>query len=108
MIKVVFTYRTKTEHVSELFEKFSKSANPKFKTEVQNKGIEMFRRDEGKDTYIVLEIYYTSEAEYQLRTKEERSFPEWNEIWFNEKNKHEEVSVQVFEVIRSMDRTVSK
>ncbi|WP_217177164.1 hypothetical protein [Listeria fleischmannii] len=48
---------------------------------------------------MVLDIYYATKEAYETRTAFERSQPEWNAIWFSEDNKHEEVSVQLFEVL---------
>ncbi len=98
MIKVVFTYKTKTEDLPELMHKFSQSADPKFHSEVGNIKIERFKRIVGEYTYIVLDIYYNSEEDYNARTAFERSQSAWNGIWFNPKNKHEEVSVEIFDV----------
>ncbi|EIA19081.1 hypothetical protein [Listeria fleischmannii] len=100
MIKVVFTYKTKKQDLPELMAKFAESgSNPKFHSEVSNEKIEMFKRTEGEDVYMVLDIYYATKEAYETRTAFERSQPEWNAIWFSEDNKHEEVSVQLFEVL---------
>ena len=100
MIKVVFTYRTKKKDLSKPMEKFVESGNnPKFHSPVTNKKIEMFQRFEGEDAIVVLDIYYDSLADYQERTTFERSLPEWNAIWFSDSIEHEEVSVEVFDVL---------
>ncbi len=98
MIKVVFTYRTKHEDLPELMAKFGQSADPKFASDVSNVKIDRFSRREGESTYIVLDIYYHSEEDYHARTAFERSQADWNTIWFSSENKHEEVSVEVFDV----------
>ncbi len=99
MIKVVFTYRTKTADLQELMDKFRQSVDPKFKSEPGNIKIERFRRVDGDYTYIVLDIYYRSVEDYNVRTAFERSQPDWNKIWFSPDNKHREVSVEIFEVL---------
>ncbi|EPH99691.1 hypothetical protein D920_01147 [Enterococcus faecalis 13-SD-W-01] len=100
MIKVVFTYKTKQKDLPELMEKFAESANnPKFISDVTNQRIDRFKRVDGEDVYIVLDIYYQSREDYETRTKFERSLKEWNDIWFSPTNKHEEVSVEVFDVL---------
>ncbi|BBM16644.1 hypothetical protein G15_0257 [Enterococcus avium] len=100
MIKVVFTYKTKKEDLAELMDKFAQSASePEFQSEVTNDKIEMFQRIDGEDVYIVLDIYYHSREDYEERTRFERSLAKWNEIWFSPENKHEEVSVEVFDVL---------
>ncbi|MFV2029628.1 hypothetical protein [Neisseria sp. S1] len=101
MIKVVYTYRTKTEDLNELMEKFARSALPQFDSQPNNLKIEMSRRDEGRDTYIRLDIYYNCIEDYQVRNRQERSWPQWQEIWFNPDNKHTEVSVEVYEVLHT-------
>ncbi len=99
MIKVVFTYRTKNEDLSELMKKFQQSTDKKFSSDVTNTKIERFKRVENGYTYIVLDIYYNSIEDYKKRTAFEKSKPEWNDIWFNPNNKHEELSVEIFEVL---------
>ncbi len=100
MIKVVFTYRTKEKDLPELMAKFAESgSNPEFHSEVSNQKIEMFKRTDGDDVYIVLDIYYASKEDYEVRTAFERSKPRWNAIWFSDNLKHEEVSVEIFDVI---------
>ncbi len=100
MIKVVFTYKTKKEDIDQLMEKFVLSADEKFTSNPSNIGIDMFKKEDEEHVFIVLDIYYNSIEDYEQRTKFERSLTEWNNIWFNSNNKHEEVSVEVFEVIR--------
>lgn len=101
MIKVVFTYKVTKKDLPELMNKFAESAkNPKFQSEVSNTKIEMFQRVDGEDVYVVLDIYYHSREDYQKRTAFERSIAEWNEIWFSPDNKHEEVSVEIFDVLK--------
>lgn len=100
MIKVEFIYKTQTKDLEKLMEKFQLSADPKFASTPSNIGIDMFKQEEAEVTYIILDIYYNNKAEYEARTKFERSLTEWNNIWFNKANKHEEVSVKVFEVLR--------
>ncbi len=99
MIKVEFIYKTKKDDLDELMNKFKLSADEKFMSTPTNKGIDMFRKEDGENVYIILDIYYDNIQDYNLRTEYERSMNEWNEIWFNENNKHEEVSVEVFEVL---------
>lgn len=100
MIKVVFTYRTKKKDLPKLMEKFAESGkNPKFHSQVTNKKIETFQRFEGDEAIVILDIYYDSVADYQKKTAFERSLPEWNAIWFSDDIKHEEVSVEVFDVL---------
>lgn len=101
MIKVVYTYRTKTADLDELMDKFSRSAAPQFDSQPNNLKIEMSRRDEGGDTYILLDIYYNCIEDYQARLKQEQSWAQWQEIWFGSENKHTEVSVEVYEVLRT-------
>ncbi len=99
MIKVVFRYRTKTEDLGELMEKFKLSASEEFISEVSNTGISMFKKVDESDTVIVLDIYYNSLEDYKVRTEFERSNAKWSDIWFNDNNKHIEESVEVFEVL---------
>ena len=100
MIKVVFTYKTANENLPELMNKFAESAsNPKLVSNVTNEKIDMFKRIDGDDVYIVLDIYYNSREDYEIRTDFERSLVEWNDIWFSPNNKHEEVRVEVFDVL---------
>lgn len=102
MIKVTFTYKTKIADLDELMNKFMLSADKKFASDPSNIGIEMSRRDEGDYVFIVLDIYYNTLEDYKNRTKYERSLDEWNDIWFNENNKHEEVSVEVFDILKEL------
>lgn len=97
MIKVYFKYRTKTKDLGELQNKFKQSADPKFKSEPSNQGIEMMSKIEGEDTIVMLEIKYNSVEDYQKRTEFERNQKAWNEIWFGENNKHIEEAVEIFE-----------
>lgn len=100
MIKVVFTYKTHKDNLNELMEKFAESAsNPKFISDVTNKKIDMFKREDGNNVYIVLDIYYDSINDYNARTEFERGLDEWNNIWFSTENKHEEISVEVFDIL---------
>lgn len=99
MIKVVFTYQTKTSDLPELMEKFQQSASSEFNGIVNNLGINQFKRSEGDQTIVVLDIYYESLSDYDERTIYERSLDAWNDIWFNPTNKHKELSVEVFEVL---------
>lgn len=100
MIKVVFTYRTAKENLSELMDKFAESANnPKFISDVTSSKIDMFKRTDGDYVYVVLDIYYNSREDYETRTRFERSLAEWNEIWFSPNNKHEEIKVEVFDIL---------
>lgn len=99
MIKVVFTYKTKSEDLDELLNKFKHSAHRSFDSEVSNTGISMYKRVENEDTYIVLDIFYNNIEEYKIRTDFERSNEKWCDIWFNKNNKHIEVSVEIFEVM---------
>lgn len=100
MIKVVFTYKTKKENIDELMQKFQLSSDEKFNSTPSNIGISMFKREVNDFIYIVLDIYYNSIEDYQKRTNFERSQDAWNEIWFNKNIKHEEVSVEIFEVLK--------
>ncbi len=100
MIKVVFTYKTKKENLNELMEKFQLSASEEFNSSPSNVGIEMSKREDGNDVYVVLDIYYNSRQEYEQRDAFEKSQKKWNEIWFNECNSHTEVSVLVFDVLK--------
>lgn len=99
MIKVVFTYKTKTVDFPQLQEKLALSADPKFTSSVSNVKINLFSRVEDQDTILVLDIYYNSVEEYQARTEFERSQDDWNNIWFNPNNKHTQVSVEIFDVL---------
>lgn len=100
MIKVVFTYKTKKADLPELMAKFAQSAKePEFQSAVSNSKIEMFQRTEVENVYVVLDIYYHSREDYEARTAFERSLPKWNAIWFSPEKKHEEVSVEVFDVL---------
>lgn len=99
MIKVVYTYRTKTQDLEALFTKFKQSTDERFYTAIDHVRLEKFRRDVLDDTYIVLDIYYSSLEDFKIRKAFEEANPDWCEIWFNPLNKHEEVSVEVFEVI---------
>ncbi|MCO6017958.1 hypothetical protein CKN86_07975 [Carnobacterium divergens] len=99
MIKVVFTYQTKTSDLPELMEKFQQSASSEFNGIVNNLGINQFKRSKGDQTVVVLDIYYETLSDYDERTTYERSLDAWNDIWFNPTNKHKELSVEVFEVL---------
>lgn len=98
MIKVVFTYRTKTANLDELLAKFIASGAAEFNSEPSNVGIDRMMREDGDDTVVVLTIAYNSMSDYEARTDFERSQENWNNIWFNENNKHIEESVVVYEV----------
>lgn len=100
MIKVVFTYRTRTADLPELMQKLQQSADPRFDSTPSNTGISLFQRAVGDETELVLDIYYDNEADYEQRTRFERSLPEWNEIWFDPAKKHREVSVTVLDVLK--------
>lgn len=100
MIKVVFTYKTKKEDLPELMNKFQQSSASKFHSEPSNTGISMYKREEDEFTFIILDVFYNSVEDYHIRTAFERSQDEWNEIWFSSDIKHEEVSVEIFDVLR--------
>lgn len=99
MIKVVYTYQTKSEHLAELMEKFKLSAGKQFETEIDNVKIEMFKQVKADDVYIILDIYYNNIEEYQIRKQFEENNAEWQKIWFAPDNKHIEVSVELMEVM---------
>lgn len=99
MIKVVYTYKTKTCHLDELMAKFAQSADEQFDSTPTNIKIELSRRDEGDDTYMRLDIYYQSMEDYLARKAQEESWEAWQAIWFNPNNRHEEVSVDIYHVL---------
>lgn len=99
MVKVVYTYRTKTADLAELMAKFAQSADPKFDSTPTNVKIEMFQRVAGDDTIIVLDIYYASLADFHARHAFESQNADWQAIWFDENNKHQEISVEVFDCL---------
>lgn len=101
MIKVVFTYRTKTEHLPALMAKLQASADPKFYSTPTNLGLGISERRLGDETEIVLDIYYASREDYEARTAFERSQAAWNDIWFHPANQHRELSVEVFDVMKT-------
>ncbi|MDG3374856.1 hypothetical protein P5D95_25635 [Vibrio parahaemolyticus] len=97
---MVFTYKTAKENLPELMGELAESASkPKFVSNVTNEKIDMFKRIVGDDVYIVLDIYYHSREDYEIRTDFECIMVEWNDIWFTPNNKHEEVRVGVFDVL---------
>lgn len=100
MIRVEFIYRTKEENLEELMDKFQLSSAEKFASVPSNIGIDMFEKRDKDYVYIILDIYYASIEDYEKRTEYERSLSEWNDIWFNKNNKHEEVSVITHKVLR--------
>ena len=99
MIKVVYTYEIEQKYKDELFNKFVLSGDEKFNSDVNNTGIKMFQKIEGDKLYIVLDIYYNSLEDYYNRRDFEHSNDDWSNIWFNDNNKHKEISVEVFECL---------
>ncbi|MFW2178337.1 MULTISPECIES: hypothetical protein [unclassified Moraxella] len=99
MIKVVYTYRTATQDLPKLMAKFAQSADPKFDSQPTNSKIEMFRRVDGDDTVIALDIYYRSLADFEARHTFEKANADWQAIWFSPDISHQEVSVDVFECL---------
>lgn len=99
MIKIVFTYETHVNDLNELFHKFQASGASEFNSDVNNEGIQMFKKVDGDIVTIVLDIYYRSVEDYEARTAFERSQPKWNEIWFSDAIKHTLKSVEVFECL---------
>ena len=100
MIKVTFVYKTKTEHLDELMQKFKESSHEKFKSDPSNLSISMYSKEENDYTIINLDIFYNSIDDYRKRTEFELSQPDWNEIWFSNAIKHEQVSVEVYNVLK--------
>jgi hypothetical protein len=80
-------------------QKFVQSGSAELNADVTNIGIQMFKRVDEECVYINLDIFYSNLEEYNERTLFEKSNKNWNEIWFNKNNKHEEVSVEIFEKI---------
>lgn len=96
MIKAVYTYKTLTADLGELMSKFSKSADPKFDSTPTNVKIEMSERIENEYTFVRLDIYYQSLGDFEQRRNFELSHKDWQEIWFNDSNKHELVSLEIY------------
>ncbi|MCE4957293.1 hypothetical protein [Macrococcoides caseolyticum] len=99
MIKVVFTYTTKNEHLPALMDKFNASKDPKFNSDVTNTGIRMYKQSNDTTTTIVLDIFYNTIADYEARTAFERSQADWHAIWFADDIKHTLESVEIYECI---------
>lgn len=96
MIKAVYTYKTFTADLGELFDKFAQSADPKFDSTPTNVKIEMSERVENDATFVRLDIYYQSLADFEQRRAFELAHPDWQAIWFHENNKHELVSLEIY------------
>lgn len=54
MIKAVYTYKTLTDNVAELMQKFAQSADPKFDSTPTSLKIELSERVEGSYTFMRL------------------------------------------------------
>ena len=76
--------------------KFAQSADPKFHSTPTNLKIEMSERIENDYTFMRLDIYYQSLDDFEKRRAFELSHPDWQAIWFNDSNKHELVSLDVY------------
>lgn len=99
MIKAMYIYKTKTNNLPELMEKFKESREEKFITTPNNEGINMYKEVQGEDTFIYLDIFYESLETFKYRKNFEDNDKRWQEIWFNKTNKHEEIAVHILEVL---------
>lgn len=98
MIKAVYTYKTLTSDLGELMSKFAQSADPKFHSTPTNIKIEMSERVENEFTFVRLDIYYQNLDEFEQRREFELSHRDWQTIWFNDDNKHELVSLDIYHI----------
>lgn len=99
MIKVVFTYTTKNEYLPELMHKFQASADPKFNSTPSSTDIKMYKQANDTTITIILDIFYHSLADYEIRTAFEHRQEEWNAIWFAVDTKHTLESVEIYECL---------
>lgn len=103
MITVQFEYKLEKEYLEDFKGRLRKSAHQDFNSEPTNIGMDFLHREDENYFFINLFIKYKNEEEYEIRTKFERSKPEWNEIWFSDDITHELLSVTIWKEFNPME-----